>query len=385
MDAKARVEEIERFVRFAMVDWPHRRGQKERSLARRCQRCILSERAVSLEDGLCPECRAPAAEVKDPGAGDPAEAAALDDLLRNHEGRGRGQYDALVLFSGGKDSGLLLHRLRTGYPNLRLLALTVDNGFISSVALANAARILAQIGGVDHALFKPRPALFEKTFRHAFTHLRSGGCYETVDQMDGELTFDIGRNRAAQMEIPLLLAALSGAQVERILGLSSFQPPPEQERQRRVSSAGFRLEELYTPDEMRFWWNGEAWPAAQIPRVLYPFHAWPYDEQRIREEVLQLGLIEPGHDDPLITNNDTIPVMLAVDINYLGYSGFEPEFASLVRKGEAPREVYLNMFQAAEFLARRGELMPRCVDDTLGRLGLSRRDVGIPTGPRTAR
>jgi hypothetical protein len=73
------------------------------------------------------------------------------------------------------------------------------------------------------------------------------------------------------------------------------------------------------------------WPVERVPRVLYPFVAWGYDEDRLRNEVVRLDLIPPGRDNPLATNNDTIPVMLAVDYCVLGYSGFEPEFAELVR------------------------------------------------------
>lgn len=378
MDFRIRIEEIGEFLRFATVDWPRVRGTAGHAVSLRCQRCIVSERAAPLIEGLCPECRAPAAEVADPGAGNPEEAAALADLLRSHQDRGRGRHDALVMFSGGKDSALLLHRLQTDHPGLRLLALTVDNGFMSHVALANAARIIGRLGAIDHMVYKPRPSLFETAFRHAFTHLNPGGCYTTVDQMDGDLVFDIGRNLAAEMDIPLLIGGLSGAQVERILGFKWFEGPREREGERRTTCAGFQLADLYTPDELRFWWDGTRWPEARRPRVLFPFHALPYDEQKIREEVLGLGLIEAGHDDPLVTNNDTIPVMLATDVGYMGYSGFEPEFASLVRKGKAPREIWLWIFEAAEHLGRRGELLPKCVDDTLGRLGLTRKDVGIP-------
>ena len=65
---------------------------------------------------------------------------------------------------------------------------------------------------------------------------------------------------------------------------------------------------------------------------------------------------------PLATNNDTIPVMLAVDVNVMGYSGFEPEFADLVRTGRAAREFWLPLFESLEYLGKRGQFLPRCVD-----------------------
>ncbi len=33
---------------------------------------------------------------------------------------------------------------------------------------------------------------------------------------------------------------------------------------------------------------------------LHPFHAWKYDEDFIPKEVVRLGLVEPGQDNPLI-------------------------------------------------------------------------------------
>jgi hypothetical protein len=112
--------------------------------------------------------------------------------------------------------------------------------------------------------------------------------------------------------------------------------------------------------------------------VLYPYYAWGYNEDWVRSEVVRLGLIGQGNDNPIITNNDTIPVMLAVDSSVMGYSGFEPEFAELVRDGRADRDFWLNVFESLEHLTKHGRFLPRCIDDTLSRLGLSRNDVGIP-------
>jgi hypothetical protein len=259
-----------------------------------------------------------------------------------------------------------------------LLAVTVDNGFFSEVALANARRVLESIDDVDHMVFRPKVGLFRQTFRHAFTHLNQGGCYTTVDRLDGDLVFDICRNLAARLSIPLMIAGLSPGQVEGILGLDSFETQRCDERKRRTESAGFLLEDIYQASYLKYWWDGTAWVDERIPRVLFPFYAWRYDEDFIRREVVRLHLVEQGRDNPLVTNNHTIPVMLAVDMSVLGYSGFEPEFADLVRSGKADRTFWLNLFESIEYLTKHGCFLPKCIDDTLARLNLTRRDVHLP-------
>jgi len=175
-----------------------------------------------------------------------------------------------------------------------------------------------------------------------------------------------------------MIAGLSPEQVERILGLRWFETHREVELRRRKESAGFDLSTIYSPEDLSYWWDGSRWPADRVPRVLYPFYAWGYNEDWVRAEVVRLGLIGQGNDNPIITNNDTIPVMLAVDSSVLGYSGFEPEFAELVRDGRADRDFWLNVFESLEYLTKHGQFLPQCIDDTLGRLGLTRNDVGIP-------
>jgi len=382
MDLQTRINEIEDFLRYAAEQWLAVRPTVKDEIAQRCGRCIVSERYAPLIDGICSICL----EECEPGFSTAAEprqdnmrmASALAEILRQSEGRGRCRYDALVLFSGGKDSAYLVYRLLQEHPRLRLLAVTIDNGFFSQVAMANCVSILERIDKVDHIVFKPKPGLYVRTFRHALTHLNPGGCYTTVDRMDGDLAFDCGRNLAASLDIPLVIAGLSPGQVERILELRWFETRREVELSRRVESAGFDLSSVYSPEDLSYWWDGTRWPEDRVPRVLYPYYAWGYNEEWVRGEVVRLGLIGHGNDNPIITNNDTIPVMLAVDSAVMGYSGFEPEFAELVRHGRADRNFWLNVFESLEYLTKHGRFLPRCIDDTLGRLGLTRSEVGIP-------
>ncbi len=378
LNPSERIEEITNFLGFVMSQWGSVREQAASQLVSRCSRCILPETCSPLEDGLCQVCRQGDTEGAELSLQDDAAEAKLAAILDQSSGTGPSGYDAVVLFSGGKDSAFLLHRLTTEFPGLRLAALTVDNSFMSTVALANCRQILSQLDGIDHFVIRPKRGLYARAFRHALTHLEGQGCYVKVDRMDGDLTFDIGRNFAATLGAPLLISGLSPEQVERILGLTSFEAPKEIENRRRTYSAEFALDQLYDADELdRYWWNPDRWPQERRPRVLHPFHAWRYDEEFIPQEVVRLGLIDPGQDNPLITNNDTIPVMLAVDYTNLGYSSFEPEFAQLIRDGKADRNMWLALFQAIEYQTQRGEFLPRCISDTLQRLDLEPSDVGL--------
>ncbi len=375
-----RIAEISAFLQFAVTQWPGKRQSVAHEISKRCSKCIVSERFSPLVEGVCQFCRELKPETKAKKEHSRDAEARLAEILERTAGTGAGNYDAVVLFSGGKDSAYLLYRLRQEFTKLRLAALTVDNGFMSQVALDNCRKIHSKLEDIDHFILRPKSGLYAKAFRHALTHLQGSDCYSKVDRMDGDLTFDIGRNFAAMHRAPLLISGLSPEQVERILGFSDFESPKDLESRVRTHSADFELSTLFDARERdNYWWNPNRWEKNQLPRVLHPFHAWNYDEDFIPKEVIRLGLVEAGQDNPLATNNDTIPVMLAVDTQNLGYSSFEPEFANLVRQGKADRATWLAIFEAIEYLASRGEFLPKCVNDTLTRLGLKPKDVGLDT------
>ncbi|MCG8422530.1 MAG: hypothetical protein MJE77_31835 [Proteobacteria bacterium] len=376
-----RVSECNEFIGYALHQFP---GQCERGLAKsitRCKRCIASPLFARIEDGLCELCRAGDSAVSAAGqaAADEDERAELHGILQAACGRGPADYDALVMFSGGKDSTYLVHKLRADYPTLRILALTIDSGFASSVAMQHVSTVSASLDGVDSMVMRPHRDLFYRAFRHALTHPKPGSCYLTIDLLDGELTFDIGRNLAASMSIPLFLAGTSPAQLRLLHKLDWFERPRDIMLARRThTTGGYAVTELSKEDALHYWWDGTRWPAERVPRNILPYHAWGYDEQFIKSEVVRLGYIEEGFDNPLITNNTLIPLMVCIDITRLGYCGFEPEFALLIRDGKADRTLWRNLFDAAAHLAEKGQFLPKCVDDVLAQLDLSRDQLGIP-------
>lgn len=221
--------------------------------------------------------------------------------------------------------------------------------------------------------------LFYNAFRYALTHPKPQSCYLTIDLLDGELTFDIGRNLAASMKIPLFIAGTSTAQLRLLHNLDWFERPREIMLSKRThTTGGYAITELTEEDDLTYWWDGTRWPQEQVPRNLLPFHAWDYDEDFVQREVVRLGYIEEGFDNPLVTNNILIPLMVCIDYARLSYCGFEPEFALLIREGRAVREHWINIFDAAAHLASSGDFLRNSVDDVLHRLNLSRKDVGLP-------
>jgi hypothetical protein len=356
--------------------WPLHRLWVKKHIARRCRLCALSERAAPLDgNGLCSACLAPRPS---PTVSAPIdnEIASLAKILSEQGGRGHGRYDALVLFSGGKDSVYMVRRIRDEHPKLRLLALTMDNTFMSPVARANVLRLVERLD-LDHLTFRPARAYMKKLYRYGITHLNEDGGYGTVDFSDGEFLLDSARALAAEKGIPLILCGYSRYQVQDGLGLKTFESPPDRERSDRTHVAGLALSDIYTETERGLWWRGSQWPAERVARLLFPLYAWNLDESVIARQVADWGLLQPRENSPLVTNHQLIPLLGVVDIHRMGYSGFEKEFCRMIREGKAPLKRWRAVFEFLEYTARTGLFIKPIILKALRELDLTPEDVGV--------
>ena len=105
-----------------------------------CNKCILPDTFPGVtfdNDGVCNHCRNFQGVEVLQGHKKEYEEKFLElvDRYRNH-----GSYDCLIAYSGGKDSTYTLKLLRDRY-NLRVLALTIDNGFVSEQAFRNMCNV----------------------------------------------------------------------------------------------------------------------------------------------------------------------------------------------------------------------------------------------------
>jgi hypothetical protein len=248
---------------------------------------------------------------------------------------------------------------------------------MSPVALENTRRSVEKLD-VGHVTLRPPQSLYRKSFRLACTLVEEGqGCFETVDRIDADLGFSLAKIYAATNRIPLLVSGLSWAQVDRIFGTRSFEVPREQAFAKLTTTLGKRLEEIYDPEELKYWWDPARFAEDSWPRFIHPFYVWRYGEQEIQERVIGLDLIEKGNESPLLTNNTIIPMMIVVDYLRLGYASFEPEFAQLVREGKSSRTFWRNVFEMLEYSARTGWMLEKELDKIARSLELSRAEVGL--------
>lgn len=133
---------------------------------RRCRKCLLQEDpscGLTLDaDGLCPLCRSYRPVERDWPALGTAFAARIESL----RGQG-GEFEAALMMSGGKDSAYLASLLGKHH-GLRLLGLTIDNGFEYQETFDHA-RKLARNLDIPLEVLRPDPAASRALYRFLLT------------------------------------------------------------------------------------------------------------------------------------------------------------------------------------------------------------------------
>ena len=371
-------QEMRLYEWYARHVWPFHRIFVRNKLSKRCTACAVSENFSPLIHGLCEPCRNHETRIHGPSPEERKRMSTeLDTLFEKYSGKGKEQFDCLLLFSGGKDSIYLLHILRTRFPKLRILLLLVDNTFLPPEATANASAV-AQKLRVPYIATRPSPSFYEKVFRHAFLTLGQKHSNIGIDQFDGDILFDVARNYAVRQAIPLIVSGVTAIQVEQYAEIKNYETPRSIEEGKRTHIAGQELASFLDKDELAYFWDGTQWPKKSIPRMIYPFYAWNYTEKDVVKTLNKLGLLKKKKSSPLSTNHQLIPLMGAVDIARFGYSSYEPEFANLIRAGGADPKFWRAIFEMQEYAMKTNTFVKGSVDIALKRLSLTRKDLSLP-------
>lgn len=133
---------------------------------KKCTRCGLPENWGITnfdENGVCNYCRFYDV-VKDKLRDFERWEKVFADHLNQHKGKYK--YDAIVGFSGGKDSSYIVHKLKTQY-QLKVLAVTVNFGFMPSEFALNNSKRVAKSLEVDHLIYDATSEDIQDGFKNA--------------------------------------------------------------------------------------------------------------------------------------------------------------------------------------------------------------------------
>ena len=168
-----------------------------------CKRCGLPSNYPSVqfdELGICHLCRS-FEQYQDKAKRYFKQEQELVDLINSAKGRKSGVYDCLMLLSGGKDSTYALARLVD--MGFRVLAFTLDNGYISDQAKSNIRRVTGSLP-VDH-VFGKTEAMNEIFVDSLKRHCNvCNGCFKTI--------YTLSTNLAVEKGIPVIVTGLSRGQ-----------------------------------------------------------------------------------------------------------------------------------------------------------------------------
>jgi len=130
-----------------------------------CQQCVLPGTFPGIkfnDNGICKYCQKESSSKQTKAVEKKSQYRdRLDDLIKEVKGKAPA-YDIIVAFSGGKDSSYTLKLLKEHY-DLRIVALTFDNHFVSPAAFDNIKTITDKLK-VDSIIVKPPWSVVNETF-----------------------------------------------------------------------------------------------------------------------------------------------------------------------------------------------------------------------------
>ena len=306
---------------------------------RQCIRCILDENFPGIsfdEAGLCSFCRQAVSEQRQQALRQ-EYAEKFEKLLEKR--RGKGPYDVLMAYSGGKDSTYALDLFRNIY-GLRVLAFTFDNAFISPFAVENIRNITEKLA-VDHIFFRPNFALMKKIFSEAGK--RDLFPDKALERASSICTSCIGFVKSLMLKtalekcIPFVGFGWSPGQAP--IQSSVMQTNP---RLVAIAQKSFwpRLEAVVGHDLSAYYLSKAdlARPIDEYPVNVHPFAFHPYDEKAIKDHIISLGWKVTEDTDPNSTNCLLNAFANQVHLERWGFHPYAWEIAGIVRSGGLSRE-----------------------------------------------
>ncbi len=313
----------------------------------RCTKCILSSAFPKIqfdEDGVCNFCRNEIYFTTENQTIDNAREQ-IDNLLSEH--KGKGQYDAVMCYSGGKDSTYTLMLAVQEY-KLKVLALTVDNGFISPVAFDNINRTVDALG-VDLITVRPSSKFLAPLIKaSAFHNIYNPKTLTRISSVCNSCISIINiaaLKLALEKRIPFILAGFTLGQIPANSifyknNYTFFQESREPILNKFRELVGKEIDDYFCIDE----------------ELLQRTEFYPYNinllclddpsEDKILEDIKELGWISPKDVDGCSSNCRLNAFNNFIHQKTMGFNPYELELSHLIRRDKLSREEALKKIAA---------------------------------------
>ncbi len=303
-----------------------------------CSRCVLPSTFPGIsfnEKGECIHCQRYRGQKANQAQKKKYENKFLK-LLQEH--KKTGTHDVIVAYSGGKDSTYTLDVFVNRY-NLRVLALVLDNTFISPRALENIQLVCENLD-VDNIFVRPSPQMLRKIFSTAANReLYSAKTLErasTICTSCISFVKGIVLRTALEKEIPFIGYGWSPGQApvqSSVMRTNATLMKNTQKAtlQPLVEIAGdailpFFVTEKQFQQKEKFPWN------------VHPLAFLPYDEEKIVERIKQYGWEKPDDTDPNSSNCLLNAYANQIHRDRYNFHPYVWEIANMVREGVMSRD-----------------------------------------------
>lgn len=305
-----------------------------------CQQCVLPDsfpNVVIDEQGICNHCRSEALE--DRVQFQERQKEAFHEIIE--ASRGKSPYEAVACYSGGKDSTYMLKMMVRDW-GLKVLAFTLDNGFITEQSKANISTV-AELLDVDHMFFKPSRQFMSRMYREAVLgDLHEGrgnymtrisdvclSCISVVNAYAARL--------AVQQGAPMIFAGFTPGQIPRAVVRN-----PQNHYRETYDSHRNKIEDRLGNHADRY---------LDVPEnktdlyQMSPFLVYEKSEAAILEQIRELGWEYPEGLDGCTSNCALNVVGNICHEKKFGFHPYVLELSKLVRKGLLPRDEALKKME----------------------------------------
>ena len=304
-----------------------------------CTRCVLPETFPGItfdDEGVCNHCQHYRGDEHLEKQKERMRRK-FDEILA--QTRGRGEYDCLMSWSGGKDSTYTMAVLKERF-GLHVLAFTFDNGFVSPRAFENMRNVTENLG-VDHVIVKPRFDLLRQIFVGS-AQQRDLYAQKALERASNVCTSCMGLAKgialrlALERGIPLMAYGWSPGQAP--LSSAIFRSNPQM--MRAMLQATMEPLRSLVGEAIAPYFPAEAHlaDASRFPYNVSPLAFLNFNEEAEVERISRLGWQRPDDTDPNSTNCLLNAFAIQSHVEQQGFHPYALELANLVREGYLDRE-----------------------------------------------